>query len=151
MEAFDMAWKLSLAGQYSPVPFKASPIYITSQVASPLYASCRVFVPMEHWTDEGVMEVAREIASTLGPSEQFDIGIAPEENALNEPGASRTGEPARVTKLDPEANVLLLLVEGSTWIARYPQLHFQRIGIDEWRAMVEYGIAANPTRETAQP
>src|SRR5579884_162004 len=148
MEAFDMAWKLSLAGKLSPVPFKASPIYISSQVGSPMYGSCRVFVPMEHWTDEGLMDVAREIASTLGPTEQFDVGIAPEESAPDEPGASRSGEPARLTKLDPESDLILLMVDGFTWKANYPRLDFHRIGVDEWRSLVEYGGAANPVRET---
>ena len=79
------------------------------------------------------MDVAREIASVLGPLEQFDIGIAPDESDPSGPGASRSGEPARLTKIDPLSPVVVLRVEDSTWRAVYPRLNFERIGRDEWR------------------
>jgi hypothetical protein len=142
-----MARKLALAGKYSSVPFKASPVYITSQVAAPELSSCRVFVPLQYWTVEGVMDVARDIASTLGPMEQFDVGIAPEENDPDEPGAARSGEPGRLTKIDPESPLLALRIEKSTYQAVYPRLDFEPIGYDEWRAHVDRGIASNPARE----
>ncbi len=144
MEAFDMARKLEFAGRYSTIPFKASPIYITSQLAAPELSSCRVFVPLQHWTQEGVMDVAREIASTLGPTEQFDIGLAPEESDPNRPGAAKSGEPARLTKIDPQSPLLVLRLGDSTWKTNYPRLEFEAIGRDEWRRHVDRGIAVNP-------
>lgn len=147
MEAFDMARKLEFSGRYSAVPFTASPVYITSQIAAPELSSCRVFIPLEHWTQEGVMDVAREVAATLGPSEQFDIGIAPEESHPEEPGAARSGEPGRLTKIDPESALLVLRLEKSTWKAAYPRLDFEPIGYAEWRQHLDRGIAVNPAAQ----
>lgn len=140
MEAFDMARKLALAGRLSSVPFSASPIYITSQIAAPELSSLRVFVPREHWTRDGVMDVAREIAAILGPTEQFDIGIALEASSSRGPGASETGEPARVTKIARDSDVVVLRMEGEAWRATYPRLDFERIPFDAWRAQVDPGI-----------
>jgi hypothetical protein len=150
VEAFDMARKLAFAGKHSPIPFMASPVYIGSQIAWPLLGSCRVFVPLEFWTDEGVMDVAREIASTLGPTEQFDVGIAPEMNDPNLPGGSISGEPARLTKIDPESDLLVLRLNDAAWKTHYPRLEFDPIGLDEWRRHVDRGIAANPVEEVAE-
>jgi hypothetical protein len=149
LEAFDMARKLELAGKYAVVPFKASPIYITSQVAAPELSSCRVFVPLRYWTQESIMDVARDIASTLGPMEQFDVGIAPEESDPDEPGAARSGEPVRLTKIDPESPLIVLRLDTEAWKAVYPRLEFEPIGHDEWRRTVDRGIATNPAREAA--
>lgn len=143
-----MARKLAFAGSHSTTPFKASPVYITSQIAAPELSSCRVFIPLQYWTQDGIMDVAREIASTLGPSEQFDVGIAPDENDPDGPGAARSGEPARVTKIDPQSSLLVLRLPSSTWKANYPRLDFEAIGPDEWRRHVDRGIASNPTSET---
>jgi len=139
-----MAHKLSLAGQYSSPPFKASPVYITSQIGAPELSSCRVFIPLQFWTQEGVMDAAREIASTLGPLEQFDVGIAPDENDPSGPGAARSGEPGRLTKIDPRSPVIALRLDDSTWKAAYPRLSFEPIGRDEWRRHVDRGIAVDP-------
>ncbi|GEM_PF-6464083 len=148
MEAFDMARKLAFAGQYSPVPFSASPIYITSQLLAPELASCRVFVPIRYWTEEHVMDVAREIACILGPTEQFDVGLAPEESDPDKPGAAISSEPARVTKIDPHSGIVALRMGQQAWKAAYPRLTFEPIGYDEWRAQVDRGIASNPAAET---
>jgi len=147
MEAFDMARKLELAGKYSVVPFTASPVYITSQIGAPENSSCRVFVPLRYWTVDGIMDVAREIASTLGPMEQFDIGIAPDEGNPGGPGGARSGEPGRLTKIDPESPVIVLRLEGSAWKAVYPRLDFEPIGPDQWRVALDRGIASNPATE----
>lgn len=93
------------------------------------------------------MDVAREVASTLGPSEQFDIGMAPEESDPAEPGAARSGEPGRLIKIDPLSPTVVLRLDGSAWSAAYPRLEFQPIGHEEWRAHVDRGIAANPVEE----
>ncbi|HEV3310239.1 MAG TPA: hypothetical protein VG815_06960, partial [Chloroflexota bacterium] len=108
MEAFDMARKLELAGRFSAPPFTASPVYITAQIAAPELSSCRVFVPFRYWTQDGLMDVAREIAATLGPMEQFDIGIAPEQTDTEGAGGPRGGEPGRLTKIDPQSPILVL-------------------------------------------
>lgn len=147
VEAFDMARKLALAGKYSAVPFTASPVYITSQIAAPELSSCRVFVPLQHWTRDGVMDVAREVASTLGPMEQYDIGIAPEGSDPNKPGPVQGGEPGRLTKIDPESPLIALRMDGLTWKATYPRLDFEAIGYDEWRTHVDRGFALNPVAE----
>jgi hypothetical protein len=144
-----MAHKLAIAGRHSRVPFTASPIYITSQVAAPVLASCRVFIPLRHWIRDGVMDVAREIACTIGPGEQFDIGLAPEESEPTGPAAGRSGEPGRVTKIDPSSPIVVLRMEGLAWRAEYPRLDFAAIGYDEWRSHVDRGIAANPVTEQA--
>lgn len=144
MEAFDMARKLAVAGRHTTPPFMASPIYITSQIGAPELSSCRVFVPLRYWTEEGVMDVASEIASILGPLEQFDVGIAPDESPPSGPAAGRSGEPGRLTKIDPQSPVIALRLEDSTWRAVYPRLRFERIGLDEWRRHVDRGIAVNP-------
>ena len=148
MEAFDMARKLSLAGKYGSPPFTASPIYITSQIGAPELSSCRVFVPLQHWTEEGVMDVAREIASILGPFEQFDIGIAPLESAAAGPGAGRSGEPGRLTKIDPRSPVVVLRLQDDSWKAEYPRLAFTSIGRDEWRRHLDRGVAVDPVLGT---
>jgi hypothetical protein len=134
MEAFDMAHKLSFAGRFSPVPFTASPIYITSQIVAPQLGSVRVFIPPQYWNEEAIMDVAREIASTLGPTEQFDVGIALETNDPTAPGAARSGEAARLTKIDSRSNALVLRLGNSVWRATYPRLQFEPISLDEWRA-----------------
>lgn len=137
-----MARKLALAGKYSPVPFIASPIYITSQIAAPQLASLQVYVPPERWSEEAVMDVAREIASTLGPTEQYDIGIWLEKNSPYEPGAAATSGPgARVTKLDPGVNVIVLRMGDTAWRATYPRLDFERIGVNEWEMYIATGAA----------
>ena len=142
-----MARKLALAGKYSAVPFLASPVYITAQIAAPELSSCRVFVPLQHWTREGVMDVAREVASTLGPMEQYDVGITPEGFDPNKPGAVQGGEPGRLTKIDPESPLIALRLDELTWKATYPRLDFVPIGHDEWRTHVDRGFALNPTAE----
>jgi len=90
------------------------------------------------------MDVAREIASVLGPLEQFDIGIAPDENDPSGPGAARSAEPGRVTKIDPGSPVIALRLDDATWKAEYPRLSFVPIGHDEWRRHVDRGIAVDP-------
>src|SRR5437660_293522 len=136
MEAFDMARKLEFAGQYSPIPYSASPIYITSQIGASLLGSCRVFVPLQYWTRDGVMTVAREISETLGPGEQFDIGIMATSGGREKPGTVTSGEPARLTKFNPESPVVYLMIEGESWKAKYPRLDFQPIRPDEWMRSV---------------
>lgn len=89
------------------------------------------------------MDVAREIASILGPLEQFDVGIAPDESDPSGPGAARSGEPGRLTKIDPSAPLVALRLEDSTWKAEYPRLQFQPIGRDEWRRHVDRGVAVD--------
>jgi hypothetical protein len=82
--------------------------------------------------------------------EQFDIGIAPDESDPSGPGAARSGEPGRLTKIEPRSPIIALRLDASAWKATYPRLVFESIGWDEWRTHVDRGIAVNPVANTAK-
>lgn len=93
------------------------------------------------------MDVAREITSTIGPMEQFDIGLVPDEIDPDLAGASRSGEPGRITKIDPLSPFFVLRMGDQAWKGTYPRLDFESIGFDEWRQHVDRGIAINPEQD----
>jgi hypothetical protein len=75
MEAYDLSHKLAYAGRLSPVPFVTGPEFTNSVPVVPVLAMLRIFVEPRNWSEENVKIIAREVARTLGSTEQFDVGM----------------------------------------------------------------------------
>src|SRR4051794_38045801 len=110
MEAYDLAHKLAYAGRRSPVPFSTGPEYTNSVPGVPVLSMLRIFVQQDDWSEENVKAVAREVARVLGPTEQFDIGIALQDLHVYTPNSPAAGVTARLMKLDPKSRELTLRI-----------------------------------------
>lgn len=143
MEAYDLSRKLAYAGTHSPIPFTTGPEFTNGVPAVPVLSMLRIFVPPDLWSDENVKTVAREVARVLGPTEQFDIGIARANVATYGPTASASGVTARLIKLDPRSPEMVLRirngVEDSAYRARFPRLEFEPMGEDFWQSLYSSG------------
>jgi hypothetical protein len=143
MEAYDLSHKLAYAGRLSPVPFVTGPEFTNSVPVVPVLAMLRIFVAPENWSEANVMVIAREVARTLGATEQYDIGITHTTNVYS-PDAPASNQTARLIKLDPNSPRLQLYisdVDGDRlYEARYPRLQFEPTGESFWRS--SYDAAA---------
>lgn len=143
MEAYDLAHKLAYAGSHSPVPFFTGPEYTNAVPAVPVLSMLRIFIEPEHWSEENLKVVSREIARVLGPTSQFDVGMARvgrTQYGLDRPA---TGSTARLIKLNPDdPQVVLRLRDGTgdrAFRARFPRLQFEPMGEDFWRSLYAPG------------
>lgn len=151
MDTYDLAHKLAYAGNRSPVPFITGPQYINSVPGVPVLAELRVFIPPEHWSEENLLVVAREICRVLGATTQFDIGITMAGVQRYNANLSATGNVARMTKLDPQDPTVYLRIEqgnGDRLLkAVFPRLEFETTGEDFWRSGYATGAVKVPTQQ----
>lgn len=150
MEVIDLSHKLAFAGRHSPVPFRTGPEYTNSVPGVPVLSTVRIFVDPEHWSQDNVFRIAREIARILGATQQFDIGIT-HTSTVYSPSLPAAGNTARLMKLDANSrDVRLLIRDGDgdrAYEARYPRLEFQPSGEDFWRSIYTAGAVKLPSQE----
>src|SRR5437764_2461365 len=108
MEVYDLSHKLAYAGRLSPVPYRTGPEYTNAVPGVPVLSTLRIFVEPEHWSEDNVKIIAREIARVLGPTEQYDIGIT-HTHSVYDPNVSAAGNTARLIKFDAGAPRIQLL------------------------------------------
>ncbi len=149
MEAYDLSHKLAFAGRLSPVPFVTGPEFTNSVPVVPVLAMLRIFVEPQNWSEENVKIIAREVARTLGASEQFDIGITHTSKVYG-PNIPASNATARLTKLDPRAPVLQLLISDGdgdrVFEARYPRLQFEPATESYWRTGYDTAAVKLPSQ-----
>lgn len=150
MEAYDLSRKLMYAGSHSPIPFTTGPQFTNGVPAVPVLSMLRIFLSPELWSEDNVKIVAREVARVLGPTEQFDVGIARANVATYGPAVSASGVTARLIKLDPENPEMVLRirngVEDKAFRARFPRLEFEPMGEDFWQSLYSSG-AVKPSSQ----
>ncbi|HLJ67401.1 MAG TPA: hypothetical protein VKX16_08580 [Chloroflexota bacterium] len=150
MDTIDLAHKLAYAGARSPVPFTTRPEFTNSVPGVPVLAELRVFVPRDRWSEANVFLVAREMCRVLGAGAQFDIGITQAGQRIYDPDLPAAGDTARLMKLDAgDPRIVLLMrgeIEDRAFIARFPRLHFEAAGEDEWRSVYGPGAVKEPTQ-----
>lgn len=143
MEAYDLSHKLAYAGRLSPVPFITGPEFTNSVPAVPVLSMLRIFVSAEDWSEENIKTVAREVARVLGPTEQFDVGIARSNLRSYDPDTPASGVTARLIKLNPrQPDVVLRVSDGvgdRAYRARFPRLQFEPMGEDFWESIYDAG------------
>lgn len=143
MEAYDLSHKLAYLGRRCPVPFVTGPEYTNSVPGVPVLSMVRVFVQPDDWSEENVHLIAREIARSLGSTEQFDVGITLTSHPRYAPDIPASGNTARLTKLDREDPTLYLRISDGNgdrvFRARFPRLQFEQIGEDFWRSIYAPG------------
>lgn len=148
MEAVDLAHKLAYAGTRSPVPFTTGPEYVNAVPGVPVLSMIRLFVPREHWSQENLFVLAREVCRVLGGMAQFDIGFAVAGRTTYSPDRAASGDTARLLKLDATDPRVVLRVAGQTgdmtYEARYPALRFAPAGVDYWRTAYAPGAVKGP-------
>jgi hypothetical protein len=149
MEAYDLSHKLAYAGRLSPVPFVTGPEFTNSVPVVPVLAMLRIFVEPQNWSEENVKIIAREVARTLGATEQFDIGITHTTNVYD-PDIPASNATARLTKLDPRSPVVqLLIADGNgdrVFQARFPRLEFEPATESYWRSGYDTGAVKLPSQ-----
>lgn len=137
MEVIDLSHKLAYAGRLSPVPFRTGPEYTNSVPGVPVLSTVRVFVDPEHWSEDNIKAIAREIARVLGSSEQYDVGIT-HTTTVYAPNVPAAGNTARLMKLDRNSPRVLMRLQDDNgdrvFEARYPRLQFVPTTEDFWRA-----------------
>jgi hypothetical protein len=143
MEAFDLAHKLAYAGNRSPVPFLTGPLYLNSVPGVPVCAQLRVFIERSLWSAENVKIASKEICRVLGATSQFDIGMTLAGKKSYDENVSARGDTARLMKMKSEDPSVVLFLEGRVGDvllgAKYPQLQFEPVGEDSWRAVYAPG------------
>ena len=150
MEVYDLSHKLAYVGRLCPVPFHTGPQYTNSVPGVPVLSTLRIFVEPQHWSEENVFTIAREIARVLGSTEQYDIGIT-HTTGEYAPNLPASGNTARLMKLDatsPEVRLLLRDGDGDrAYEARYPQLRFEPMERDFWRSAYAAGAVKLPSQQ----
>ena len=149
MEAYDLSHKLAYAGRLSPVPFMTGPEFTNSVPAVPVLSMLRIFVAPENWSEDNVKIIAREVARTVGATEQFDIGITHTTNVYS-PDAPASNETARLIKLDPNSPRLQLYISDidgdRVYEARYPRLQFEPTEVSFWRSIYDASAVKLPSQ-----
>lgn len=149
MDAYDLSHKLAFAGRLSAVPFVTGPEFTNSVPVVPVLAMVRIFVEPRNWSEENVKIIARDVARTLGATEQFDIGITHTSNVYD-PNIPASNATARLTKLDSGTPLVqLLLRDGDgdrVFEARYPRLQFEPATESYWRSMYDTAAVKLPSQ-----
>jgi len=151
MDTVDLSHKLAYAGARSPVPFTTGPEYTNSVPGVPVLSELRIFISPEHWSEENVLRVSREISRILGPTAQFDIGMTFQGTPSYDARHRAAGNIARLMKLDPDNADIRLLIRGEnvdrSFTARFPRLGFEPGGEDFWRTIYTTGAVKLPNQE----
>jgi hypothetical protein len=151
MDTYDLSHKLAFAGRHSPVPFSTGPEYTNSVPGIPVLAELRIFIEPEHWNEENILTVSREICRVLGSGSQFDIGMTLAGTTRYDAERSAAGNIARLVKLDPsDPEVRLFLRSGMgdrTLLARYPALAFEPGGESYWRSIYAASAVKPPMQQ----